>query len=162
MTGTLAWRGALAAAVLGATLPSALGASAQPAPTPDPVAEELPAPFRLPWTGAAPRIEGRTLTAAAVGLPDARIGRFAARRDAARDDGRRRALAAIHRFVDDALAAALASPRTAARVHAAVARAAEVVGVRPLVDGGAVVVVAVPLEALRRASGDLPGVPWRG
>lgn len=157
--------GALAVGALvtlaSATVASGAVARAQDAPAA--VAPErgssLPAAFTVPWADAAPRLHARELRAAAVGLPDERVGRFDARRASARTRGRERALRMLHEYVDDALAAVNAPPREARAVHDAVSREARVVGARPLVDAGAVVVVAVPRAALSAACarGD---VPW--
>jgi hypothetical protein len=133
-----------------ALLPCAAPAAAQ---------DEVPPAFDLPWTDTAPALRAGVVRAAAVGLPDERIGRFDARRASARTDGRRRALRALHAWADDALARVRATPREAQRVHAALDRAARVEGVRPLVDAGAVVVLAVDASALRGACGR-EGLPW--
>ena len=129
------------------------------APTSPLVAQ--PAEMRLPFGDVAPARHGEVLSAAALGVPDERVGRFAARRASARVAGRRRALAALHAFADDALAAARATAMEAAAVHAAIDAGARVAGVRPLVDGGAVVVVEVPVSALRAACAR-GGLPWVG
>lgn len=120
-----------------------------------------PRAFELPWTDVAPRVEGTHVRAAAVASPDPRIGRFAPRRASARSAGRARALAALHAWADAALAPVRADAREAQAIHDAIDREARVEGVRPLADGGAVVVVAVPLEALREASA-VRGTPWSG
>jgi hypothetical protein len=122
-------------------------------------AQEIPRELTLPWTDVAPAIDAEVVRAAAVGSPDARIGRFEPRRASARHSGRLRAIAAIHAWADDALARVRADPRIAQAVHTAIDASARVEGVRPLVDGGAVVVVTVPLEALRTAC-RVRGVPW--
>jgi len=88
----------------------------------------------------------------AVGLPDTRIERWDARRVEARRRAAARARAALHAFVDAALARAAATPRVAATVHAALDEAVVEVGRRPLTDGGAVVRLAVPLGVLRDAA----------
>jgi hypothetical protein len=137
------------ALLLGALLACASGAAAQ----------DVPAPFDLPWTDTPPVLRDGAVRVAAVGQPDERIGRFAARRASARTDGRRRALRALHGWADDALARVRATPREAQRVHAALEAAARVDGVRPLVDAGAVVVLAVDPAALRAAC-DREGLPW--
>ena len=135
---------------------SLLGALTHPS-----VAGAQPAPMRVPWTDVAPARDGEVVRAAAVGIPDARIGRFAARRDSARTAARRRAIEAVHAWADDALAQVRAHPRQAAAVHQAIDRDARVSGARPLVDGGAVVVVEISVAALRGACGT-GGLPWVG
>lgn len=138
----------VAAALLGAILaPAALAQ------------DPLPAPFTVPWTDRAPRVEGELAVAVAVGLPDERVGAFYARRDSARTAGRARALTALHAWVDDALASARVGPRQAQAAHAAIDSEARVDGVRPLVDGAAVVLVSVPVRALRDAC-PRGGLPW--
>jgi len=122
-------------------------------------AQELPRELDLPWTDVAPAVHGDVVRAAAVGAPDERIGRFDPRRASARRAGRARAVAAIHAWADDALAARRADPRCAEAAHRAIDARAREAGVRPLVDAGAVVVVEVPLAALREAC-PLEGAPW--
>lgn len=118
-----------------------------------------PAAMQVPWTDVAASRAGDVVRAAAIGVPDARIGRFAARRDSARTAAQRRAVDAIHAWADDALARVRAHPREAAAVHEAIDRDARVGGVRPLVDGGAVVVVEVPVATFRDACAS-GGLPW--
>jgi hypothetical protein len=122
---------------------------------------QVPAAFELPWTDVAPAVADGHARAAAVGVPDPRIGRFDAARASARTDGRARAVAALHAFADDALARVRATPQEATRVHGAIDREAAVSGVRPLVDAGAVVVVRVPVAVLRAACAR-EGLPWSG
>jgi hypothetical protein len=118
------------------------------------------APFEVPWQPTEVQVRRRdsVLRTAALGRPDRRIRRFRTAKRSARQDGRERALERIHQFVDEALAEKYADPRTAEAVHRALDRDARVVGIRALVDGAAVVVVDVPLEALRSrtASKDYP------
>ncbi len=123
------------------------------------IAAGQPPPMEVPWVDVPAARDGAVIRSAAVGVADARIGRFSARRASARTEARRRALEALHAWADDALAAARADPREATAVHAAIERDAAVAGVRPLVDGGAVVVVEVGVEGLRRACA-LEGLPW--
>lgn len=123
------------------------------------IALAQPRPFELPWSDEAPRVVGEVVKAAAVAGPDERIGRFAPRRASARSAARARALAMLHAWVDEALAPLRADPRRAQAAHDAVEESARVEGVRALSDGGAVVVVAVPLEALRDAC-PVEGAPW--
>lgn len=129
------------------------------------LAQRAPRAFELPWSDVAPRVEGALVRTAAVAAPDPRVGRFSPRRATARSAGRARAIAALHAWADGALAALHADPRAAQAIHDAIDRGARVEGVRPLADGGAVVVVVVPLEALRAASAsrgasELQGAPW--
>lgn len=112
-----------------------------------------------PWTDVSPTVQEGVVWAAALGAPDERIRRFSARRDSARRMARARAEAALHAWVDEALARVNASPRDAQAVHAAITEHARVRAVRPLVDAGAVIALEVPLAALRRAA-RLRGVPW--
>jgi hypothetical protein len=119
----------------------------------------LPPAFTLPWTDVAPAVDAPAglVRTAVVGAPDERIGRFDPRRASARRAGRGRAVAALHAWVDERLAAARVGPREAVAAHQAVDRHARVEAVRPRVDAGAVVVVVVPLGALREAC---PSVSW--
>lgn len=115
----------------------------------------------LPWTDRTPRFsrEADAVRCAAVGAPDARLGRLSAVELRARYEGERRARAAIHRWADDAMADAKVMPWTAADVHRVVDEGTRVVGVRPMVDGGAVVMVEVAGEGLRGAA-SFEGAPW--
>lgn len=122
-------------------------------------AHAQPEALELPWSAHAPRIEGDVVRVAAVASADARIGRFAPRRAAARSAARARALSALHLWIDEGLAPLRADPRVAQAAHDAIEAHASVEGVRPLVDGGAVVVVTVPLSVLREAC-PLEGAPW--
>ncbi|MBX3275915.1 MAG: hypothetical protein KF729_37005 [Sandaracinaceae bacterium] len=124
-------------------------------------ARAQPPEMQVPWADVAPARAGDVIQTAALGVPDERIGSFVARRAAARDAARRRAMEALHAYADAALAAVRAHPREASAVHEAIGRAARVAGVRPLSDGGAVVVVEVPVGALRTACGRA-GLPWVG
>lgn len=124
-----------------------------------PASAQTPPEMELPWTDVAPSRVGAVVRAAALGAADERIGSFTARRAAAREVARRRALAALHAWVDDALAAVRAPPMEASAVHAAVDRDAHVTGVRPLADGGAVAVMEIGVEALRAACAR-EGLPW--
>jgi len=120
---------------------------------------QVPAELDAPWSDVAPRIDGERVIAAAVGMPDERLGRLAARRSGARRAGEERARAMVHRWADDALAQVAASPTIAAAVHRAIDDAATVSRVRPLSDGGAVIEIEIPLAALRAAA-SLRGLPW--
>jgi hypothetical protein len=110
-------------------------------------------PFDVPWTDSAVRLEParRVATLAAVGRPDERASRFSARRHAAREEAERRARGALHRYVDGVLERLRAGPRETVDAHVAIEQHARVVAVRPLVDGGAVVVVELPLGPLAAA-----------
>jgi hypothetical protein len=120
-------------------------------------------PFDMPWTDRAPRverIEGKPwVTVAVVGQPDPRAQRLAVKRSTARDRGERRARHILHGWVDDALAQILATPHEATAAHAVIRGHVRVLGVRPLVDGSAVVVSGVPTAVLRAAVA-VEGVPW--
>lgn len=133
-------------------------ASLPPAPA---LAQAVPVVFEAPWTDRAPEIDaaGDRVVAAGLGLPDERLGRLAARRAAARRAGEDRARALIHAWADDALARVAASASVAAAVHRAIDEHATVGRVRALSDGGAVVEVTVPLDALRAAA-PMGGLPW--
>jgi hypothetical protein len=121
----------------------------------------LPPALDAPWTEVAPAIDpaGDRVVTAALGLPDDRYGRLAARRTAAREAAEERARRAIHAWADDALAGIAASPAVAAAVHRAIDRHARVTRVRPLADGAAIVEIEVPLAPLRAAA-DREGLPW--
>jgi hypothetical protein len=118
--------------------------------------------FDVPFSDRAPAWDAArdVVTVAAVGVPDARIERLAP----ARLSGRRRALerakAAVHGWADEALAGVQARPELAARIHGAVDAHASVVATRPLVEGGAVVLVELDGAELRSAAAELTGVPW--
>lgn len=120
-------------------------------------------PFEVPWTDRAPRVEPEVgaVRVAALGAPDERLGRFSAAKRSARHAAEERARDALHRWADEALARARACPWMADRVHAVINEAMVVVGIRPLVDGSAVVLVDVPVTVLRDAA-TLDGVPWAG
>ena len=119
-------------------------------------------PSEMPWADTGPRYlaEQDVVRSAAVGAPDPRLGRLSAVELRARYEGERRARAAIHRWVDDAMAEARVMPWSASGVHRAIEGEASVAGIRPMVDGGAVVLVEVPAEALRAAA-DVEGAPWQ-
>ena len=121
-------------------------------------AEEAP-PIGLSETRALVDAHRGTLWVDAVGRPDPRIGRWDARRSAARRAAEGRARALLHQHVDERLAAARADAERAAAVHRAIHEGATRVAVRPLVDGGAVVRVEVSLEALESATAGLE-VSW--
>jgi hypothetical protein len=120
-------------------------------------------PFDVPWTDRAPTVErlggAAWLTVAALGMPDPRAGRLALQRSTARERAWDRALAALHGWVDDALARVWAHPRVATAAHGAVRASARTLGTRPLTDGSAVVVVGIPVERLA-AVAPLEGMPW--
>lgn len=122
---------------------------------------DVPRTFELPWTDVAPLVDARAgvVRTAAIAAPDMRIGRFAPRRAFARRSARSRALEALHAWLDRTLGPLRADPRAAQAAHEAIDESARVEGVRPLVDGGAVAVVVVPLSALREACA-VEGAPW--
>lgn len=117
--------------------------------------------FDVPLMDRAPEVlpKERVVRTAAVGAHDPRLSTLSAQRMHAREVAHRRALSALHAWADAALGATRACPREAARVHRALDGAARVVGRRPLLDGNAVVLVDVPLEALRQAA-PAGGLPW--
>lgn len=117
-----------------------------------------PALAELPWGDEAPTVAGDVLRVAALGQPDHRIHAWGARRLSARRRGEARAREALHRWADDALAEAGAAPHVAQAVHALVDEAS-VAAVRPLADGSAVVVLAIPRGQLRSVA-PLEGLPW--
>lgn len=109
----------------------------------------------------APAIESGRVVVTAIGASLPSDGPLAAARLAARRRGEARARQLIHRWADDALAQAQATPSQAQATHAAIDRASVVIATRPLADGSATLQVACPLEALRTAF-DSPRVPWHG
>jgi len=113
----------------------------------------------LGWTETAPAIAGEQVVAVAIGAAHDDDGPLSAARLAARRRGEMRAVAAIQRWADDALAAVGAGPRNAQAVHDAVAGRATAARVRARADGSAIVEVICPLSALREAF-DHPGLPW--
>ncbi|MCB9612290.1 MAG: hypothetical protein H6722_07540 [Sandaracinus sp.] len=110
-------------------------------------AQENDARSALPWGDVAPRIEGDRVRVAALGLVDERIGSWPARRASARRRGEERARALLATWLDGHLRGE--SPSVAARAQAAARDAGEVVAVRALADGSAVVVMKVELSQLR-------------
>lgn len=117
---------------------------------------------RGPWEPAPGAFDAAADVAAATALalpPDPAVPASAFGARVLRARARERAVDALHDFVDDALAARRAPPWLAQRAHDAVDRAAEVAAARALLDGGAVVRVVVPGNALRSAA-PLAGVPW--
>ena len=108
----------------------------------------------LGFADRAPSVDAErgTLFSDAVGWADGRIGRWEARRADARMRAEARAREALHAYVDARLARSLASPRAAAAVHEVIEMAAMEVARRPLVDGGSVVRLEVPLARLRVAA----------
>ena len=120
-------------------------------------------PFDVPHDARAPSVdvERGIVSAAALAAPDERLGRLSARRTQARHTARARAVEALHRWADDALAGALACPRDADALHRVIDAHVRVDGTRALPDGGAVVLVSVPVAALRDAA-SIEGAPWSG
>lgn len=113
----------------------------------------------LPWGDAPVRVDAERIVIARLGLPSSRVDSWSARRLSARRQAEERALMALHTWVDEQLAAALASPSVATAAHRAVDASMQIQRVRPLVDGSAVVLAVVPRAALRSAA-DVQGVPW--
>lgn len=118
-------------------------------------------PSEVPWSDSEPRYlpEADVVRAAALGAPDPRLGRLSAVKLRARREGERRARAAVHRWADDAMAEARVLPWIADDVHAIIEERSRVAGLRPLVDGGAVVLVELQGDALRSAA-RFEGAPW--
>jgi hypothetical protein len=123
-------------------------------------ASGLPHELDAPWADVAPHADRDRVLAAALGLPDERLGRLSARRASARRSAEDRARRAIHAWADAALAAVRASPSTATAVHRAIDERARVARVRALSDGGAVVEIEVGWDALRAAAPGAAGLPW--
>jgi hypothetical protein len=117
-----------------------------------------PDSFSLPWTDQpAELVASRgVLRAAAVGRPDGRVDRWSAMKASARRNGEARAKEALHRCVDEALAAVFSPAWVAAAAHRHIERHARKTGVRPLVDGAAVVVVEISVRPLP----EVAGAPW--
>lgn len=132
------------------------GADAQPD-------AEVELPFAMPWSDRPPRLEQRGertwLTTAALGRPEGKARRLSVMRETARESGEQRARDALHRWVDDALARVWARPPIATAVHRVLREEARVLGVRPLVEGAAVVLMGVPVSHLREAA-PVEDVPW--
>lgn len=101
----------------------------------------------LPWGDVAPRVVGEHVEVAALGLVDARIGSWPARRASARRRGEERARASFAAWLDERVRNQ--SPSVAARAQAVAREALTVDRVRPLADGAAVVVMRVELARLR-------------
>lgn len=118
-------------------------------------AQEAP----LGWTEAPAAIAGEQVLAVAIGAAHDDDGPLSAARLAARRRGEARAVAALQRWADDALASVAAGPREAQAVHDAIAARSSVSRVRARADGSAIVEVSCPLSALREAF-DHPRLPW--
>lgn len=116
-------------------------------------------PTGLGWVELAPRLEADRVVTVAIGAARDDDGPLAATRLAARRRGKERAIRAISRWADDALARLPASPARAQAVHDAIAARTEVTRVRARADGSALVEVACPAQALRDAFDD-PRLPW--
>jgi hypothetical protein len=101
----------------------------------------------LPWGDVAPRVIGEHVEVAALGLVDARIGSWPARRASARRRGEERARASFAAWLDERVRNQ--SPSVAARAQAVARESLVVDRVRPLADGAAVVVMRVELVRLR-------------
>jgi hypothetical protein len=103
----------------------------------------------LPWGDVAPHVVGDHVEVAALGLVDARIGSWPARRASARRRGEERARATFATWLDERVRNQ--SPSVAARAQTVAREALIVDRVRPLADGAAVVVMRVELAQLRAA-----------
>ncbi|MCU0674486.1 MAG: hypothetical protein MUE69_17060 [Myxococcota bacterium] len=101
----------------------------------------------LPWGDVAPRVIGEHVEVVALGLVDARIGSWPARRASARRRGEERARASFAAWLDERVRNQ--SPSVAARAQAVARDVLIVDRVRPLADGAAVVVMRVELARLR-------------
>ncbi|MFW6197444.1 MAG: hypothetical protein ACOC5B_01135 [Myxococcota bacterium] len=136
--------------------PGVAGADAQPD-------ADVELPFAMPWGDRPPRLEERGerrwLTTAALGRPEEKARRLSVMRETARQSGEQRARDALHRWVDDALARVWARPHVATAAHRVIRQKARVLGVRPLVEGAAVVLMGVPVPSLREAA-PVEDVPW--
>lgn len=108
-----------------------------------------------PWGDVAPAMSPTHVHCAALGRADHRVEAWSARKLSARRRGIQRARRMLHRWVDDALARVGAPPHVAERAHREIERA-ELMDVRALADGSAVVVVGVERSALPA----FRGVPW--
>ncbi|MEO0324362.1 MAG: hypothetical protein AAF447_15485 [Myxococcota bacterium] len=125
------------AGALGALLLLCSGVAAQP----------------MPFSDGPVRGREDALVVERLGSPDTRAEGLSARRASARRRGLERAKRALHAHVDQWLAAALATPALASRVHAVVERDAQVEATRSLVDGAVVLRVALALGPLRALLG---------
>ncbi len=101
----------------------------------------------IPWGDVGPQVVGEHVEVAALGLVDPRIGSWPAQRASARRRAEERARKVLADWLDARLRGT--SPSVATRAHAAARQALVVVAVRPLADGGAVVVMRAALSALR-------------
>ncbi|MFK8000066.1 MAG: hypothetical protein AB8H86_10730 [Polyangiales bacterium] len=108
---------------------------------------------QLPWNDAPTRVDGDDIVATRLGWPAPRVRSFEAQRRSARDVGEERGRAALHAFVDDALARSLVEPAEASRVHTLVDSSARRGRVRALSDGSAIVEMRVTAEPLSAAVG---------
>lgn len=119
--------------------------------------------FGLPWSSEPGRYDAANdrIEAAALALPRDAGGRLEAVVLSSRRRAMQRAKAMLHEYVDAQLERVRADPRAATRLHAVVRRHAEVVGIRPLMDGASVAKLVVPADALRRVS-RMRGVAWAG
>ncbi len=112
-----------------------------------------------PFADEPLRVEDDSLVVARSSAPDERIGPLAARRLSSRNRADGLGRDAMHRWVDDALDAAMAQPDVAASAHRVVDSDEVRVRTRPLVDASAVVALRLPLDALR-AVAPLAEGPW--
>lgn len=113
----------------------------------------------MPFTEVGPRIEGDVVVVVALGSAADASGPLSARRLSARTAARARALALLHRFVDDALSTVRVSPAELRDAHAAIEGGLDLRRVRSLVDGSVLYEITVPLAPLRAAV-EREGLPW--
>ncbi len=113
----------------------------------------------MPFSEVAAHVEGERVVVVALGSAADSLGPIAARRLSARTAARARAMRLLHRFVDDALATVDVSPAELRDVHAAVDASADLRRTRSLVDGSALVELALPISVLRGVV-ERAGLPW--
>ncbi len=115
----------------------------------------------VPWTSTGAAVDARAerIVASHRAALEESSRSYGTRRREARERARVLACASIHELVDTLLARVPVSPPEVAALHRAIDASCEVVGVRPTIDGGAVVQVAVDFAALRAAA-DPEGAPW--
>lgn len=105
----------------------------------------IPREFEAPWTDTAPHREGENIVAAAVGVPDERLGPMPARRADARRRASERARAMLTRWLIADRGGSESERAEWIRQHATLSR------VRPLSDGGAVVELAISIRAIEES-----------
>lgn len=116
----------------------------------------------VPFVEEAPHVDAASHAVIAVGLgvADERRGPLPARRLSARRDAEARARAALHGWVDQAIAPRALPMSTIAALHAAVDHDTVVTGTRARVDGSATVAVSLPLASLAAVTTGTRGLPW--